>query len=208
MGKFIDRSGSVYGRLLVLSRAGTSQSKKVLWNCRCECGNEVMVDACSLATGNTLSCGCYLKEKITKHGGWQKSSYNTWRAMVRRCTNQNDKDFHKYGGRGITVCAEWLEYTKFAADMGEPVGDQTLDRIDPYGDYNKENCRWASLTVQARNIRKPVRNKTGAIGVVQKAGKWVAQITHEKKKYSKAFKTFEDAVIGRKELERLYWGRA
>jgi len=208
MGKFVDRVGMTYGRLLVVSRAGTSASKKVMWNCVCECKNQVVVDACSLTTGNTLSCGCYLKERITKHGGWKKSSYNTWRAMVRRCTNPKDKDYAKYGGKGISVCSEWMEYLNFEKDMGEPEGEQTLDRIDPYGNYCKDNCRWAELTVQARNIRKPVKNKTGVIGVLQRSGKWVAQITHNKSKISKTFATFDEAVVGRKELERLHWRRA
>ena len=119
MPRFIDRVGTRFGRLMVTSRAGTTASKKVLWECLCDCGNVTRVDVCSLVTKNTLSCGCYLKEKITKHGGWKKGSYNTWRAMIRRCTKTHDKDYKRYGAVGISVCPEWLDYLTFAADMGD-----------------------------------------------------------------------------------------
>ncbi len=209
MGKFVDRTGQRFGRLLVVEEAGRNNLKKVLWKCVCDCGNTVLRVSGDLATGNSVSCGCYLKEKITKHGGWKKSSYNTWRAMMRRCYNQKDKDFLRYGGVGVSVCPQWHDYTVFAKDMGEPVGTQTLDRIDPYGNYTPDNCRWASLPTQARNIRVPADSKTGHIGVHLRGKKWYAEVTVNKKKfYSKACQSIEDAVLARKELERLHWGVA
>ena len=207
MGKFIDRTGMRFGRLLVLEEAGRTGLKKVLWKCVCDCGNEVLRTSGDLVTGNSVSCGCYLKEKITKHGGWNKSSYNTWRAMMRRCNNPKDKDYFRYGGLGVKVCPQWHEYTNFAKDMGEPSGAETLDRIDPYGDYELKNCRWASLPTQARNIRVPKDNKSGHIGVHFRNKKWYAEITVGKKKfYSKAYQHIEAAAAARKELERLHWG--
>ena len=209
MPKLIDRTGQRFGRLLVLEQAGRDALKKVLWKCQCDCGNQTIVVSGSLVTGNTTSCGCHLKEVVTKHGGWSKSSYNTWRAMVRRCTNPQDKDFPKYGGRGITVCQEWMDYSKFASDMGEPVGDETLDRIDPYGNYTKENCRWAGVKTQNRNTRLRATNKTGITGVSAIGNKFMAKITVGKQSfYSKCFKTIEEAAAARKELERLHWGAA
>ena len=206
MPRFIDRVGTRFGRLVATARVGTTASKKVLWECLCDCGNVTRVDACSLVTGHTLSCGCYLKEKITKHGGWQKGSYNTWRAMVRRCTKPHDKDYPRYGGVGVAVCPEWLDYLAFEADMGEPEGAQTLDRIDPYGDYNKANCRWASVTVQNRNRRVSRTSKSGYIGVNLRCGKWYGEVTANRKKYySKACNTVEEAAIARKELEKKHW---
>jgi len=208
MPKFIDRVGMRYGRLTVQKRAGTTTSKKTAWECLCDCGNITIVDSCSLVTANTVSCGCYLKEKITKHGGWKNSSYNTWRAMIRRCANVNDKDYPKYGAVGITVCDEWLDYTKFVQDMGEPEGAQTLDRIDPYGNYSKANCRWASVTVQNRNVRVRKTSKSGHTGVHFRFGKWYAEITVNKKKfYSKACNTIDEAAVARKELEAKYWSK-
>lgn len=209
MGRFVDRTGQIFGRLRVLNRAGTDNNKKVIWRCACECGKEICVPSGSLITGNTTSCGCYLKERITKHGGWKKSSYNTWRAMIRRCTVVTDKDYPRYGGAGITVCPEWMDYLKFEADMGEPEGNQTLDRIDPYGNYEPTNCRWASPTVQARNIRIPRYSESGVQGVTKIYGnKWIAFINAGKKRYyGKSKNTIEEAAADRKELERLHWGK-
>ena len=135
--KLIDRTGQVFGKLTALEQVGRDALKKVLWRCKCECGNETIVPSGSLATGNTTSCGCVVPN--LKHGGWKKSSYNTWRAMIRRCTVPTDKDYPRYGGRGVSVCTKWLEYANFVADMGEPVGDETLDRIDAYGNYEPTN---------------------------------------------------------------------
>ncbi len=207
MGRYVDRVGMRYNRLLVVSAAGRAANLHFLWTCVCDCGSRLVVDGCSLVTGNTQSCGCYLKERITKHGGWKKGSYNTWRAMMRRCTRAGDKDFARYGAKGITVCAAWHDYEAFARDMGEPEGTQTLDRIDPYGAYTPENCRWADLNVQARNLRVTARNKSGFIGVNRVKGRWRASLSANNKKYtSKLFDSFEEALRARKEFEQKHWG--
>jgi hypothetical protein len=204
--KLVDRTGQRFGRLVVLEQAGRTASKKVLWKCKCDCGNETQTDSGSLVTGNTESCGCILKEAITKHGGWKKSSYNTWRAMIRRCNNPKDKNYPKYGGKGVSVCPEWLDYATFAKDMGEPQGDETLDRIDVYGNYEPSNCRWAGLTQQARNVRVRANSETGVTGVVLYKNRYYAKITVKKKNYySKVFNTIEEAAEARKELERIHW---
>jgi hypothetical protein len=204
--KFIDRTGQVFGKLTVREQAGRDKLKKVMWRCTCECGNETVVVSGSLVTGNTTSCGCVLKAAITKHGGWNKSSYNTWRAMIRRCAVPTDKDYPRYGGKGVSVCARWLEYTNFVADMGEPVGDETLDRVDTYGNYSPENCRWAGVQTQNRNTRLRVNSTTGHIGVSAVGKKFMAKITANKKSYySSLCSTVEEAAAARKELERLHW---
>lgn len=210
MPRFIDRVGHRYGRLTAVQRVGTSKSKKPLWKCVCDCGNIKIVDSCALASSNTVSCGCYLKEQITKHGACKKSSYHSWRAMIRRCTKDTDKDYPRYGGKGVTVCPRWLEYANFVADMGEPIGDETLDRIDTYGDYELTNCRWAGVKTQNRNVRVRATSKTGVVGVSEtKHGTYMAKVTAGKKSfYSKCFKTVEEAAAARKELERIHWGVA
>ena len=207
MPKLIDRTGQRFGRLVVLEKGETNNLKKVLWKCLCDCGNTALVVSGSLSTGNTSSCGCGVKEAITKHGGWKKSSYNTWRAMMRRCNNPNDKDYKRYGAVGVKVCHQWQDYRQFEKDMGEPKGNETLDRIDVYGDYEPSNCRWATPTVQNRNVRVRRDSKSGHIGVRMRYGKWIAEITSKKKKfYSRMFDKIEDAVFARKQLELLHWG--
>ena len=159
----------------------------------------------SLVTGNTTSGGCVVPN--LKHGGSGKGSYNTWRAMIRRCTISTDKDYPRYGGNGVTVCAEWMDYKKFVADMGEPQGDETLDRINVYGNYSPDNCRWAGVKTQNRNLRLRANSTTGYIGVSMVGKKFMSKITVGKKAYySKVFITLEEAVAARKELEKLHWG--
>ena len=207
MPRLVDRTGQRFGKLVVIGQAGRDALKKVLWKCQCDCGNQTIVVSGSLVTGNTTSCGCYLKEVVTKHGGWNKGSYNTWRAMIRRCTNPKDKDYQRYGAKGISVCQELMDYPKFVADMGEPEGDETLDRIDPNGNYCKENFRWAGVQTQNRNTKIRPNNTTGVTGVSAVGKKFMAKITVGKKAfYSKCFPTIEEAAQARKELERLHWG--
>lgn len=208
MPNFIDRTGQRFGKLVVVAEAGRDKNKKVLWKCVCDCGGETTVPSGALVTGNTASCGCVIPN--FKHGGWNKASYNTWRAMMRRCYNPKDKDYPRWGGRGITVYAPWHEYAIFAADVGEPVGDETLDRIDPYGNYEPRNVRWAGLKTQNRNLRVRTNSQTGIIGVSQThSGSYMAKITVGKKAfYSKCFKTVEEAAAARKELERIHWSTA
>ena len=97
--------------------------------------------------------------KRERHGadrvGRRTPEYSTWVHMKDRCTNPNNDKYSYYGGRGITVCPEWqASFITFLRDMGpRPVG-QTLDRADNSGNYNPDNCRWASKSVQMRNKRK------------------------------------------------------
>ena len=202
--KLIDRTGQAFGKLTVLKQAGRDNLKKVLWRCKCKCGEETVVVSGSLVTGNTTSCGC--DRGNYKHGGSGKGSYNTWRAMIRRCTVPTDKDYQRYGGVGVSVCPAWLGYSQFVADMGEPEGDETLDRINTYGNYELYNCRWAGVKTQNRNTRLRVNSTTGYIGVSVVGKKFLAKITVGKKSYySKLCNTAEEAAVARKELEKKHW---
>lgn len=84
------------------------------------------------------------------------SEYKTWMDMLQRCTNPRHRNFHNYGGRGILVCESWsVSYDEFLADMGrKPSPDLELDRIDNNNGYCKENCRWTTRVVNARNTRR------------------------------------------------------
>lgn len=83
-------------------------------------------------------------------------AYTSWRGMIDRCTNPNMASWKDYGGRGITVCERWRTFEHFYADMGDPPGGMTLDRIDVDGNYEPSNCRWATTAVQSRNRRNNV----------------------------------------------------
>ena len=115
-GRFAkDLTGQTFGLLTVARRAPNYISKtgqEAVWHCRCECGNELDVRAGQLRSGHTKSCGCFQKKAAAKsstvHGGATTKLYGVWSSMKHRCTNPHDKRFKDYGGRGITVCQEWL----------------------------------------------------------------------------------------------------
>jgi hypothetical protein len=154
-----DLLGEKFGRLDVIEQAGRERWGNTLWLCRCKCGNVTMVTGSHLRSGNTQSCGCLNNEIITKHGHRTKNekskTYESWAKIIQRCTNTNNKDYHRYGGRGITICAGWLEsFENFLKDMGKsPTKDHSINRIDNDKGYYKENCEWATSEKQARNRR-------------------------------------------------------
>jgi hypothetical protein len=88
----------------------------------------------------------------TTHGMSKTKVFAVWKAMVLRCTNPRDANYHNYGGRGIYVCPDWMKFENFYRDMGEPNG-LTLDRIDNDGPYCKDNCRWVTQAQQNANKR-------------------------------------------------------
>jgi hypothetical protein len=146
--------GKTFGQLTVIERGGTSKNGHILWNCLCVCGNERTVFGSNLKRGNTVSCGCFDKERKEKHGGYRSREYQSWRGMIQRCTNPKAKGYEYYGGRGIAVCDEWLNsFQQFLNDMGPRPKYHTLDRIKGDDHYYKENCRWALIEIQMKNRR-------------------------------------------------------
>lgn len=162
--RFKDLSGKVFGRLTVLPLYEVMRTGKkpvTYWDCKCECGNIVSVPVSALRTGATVSCGCYhrarMKQLNKTHGMHKTKPYNSWDAMVQRCTNPATKHYYSYGGRGIAICEKWEKFEGFWEDMaGTYAEGLTLDRIDPNKGYCKDNCRWATRKQQADNRRDTV----------------------------------------------------
>lgn len=164
-----------FNRLTVMKKAESyilpSGGKVGQWLCRCDCGNMVIVKTSHLFSGHTKSCGCYAKEvqiangKKEKHGltysenGKVARIYRIWSQIKTRCFNSNDGHFANYGGRGITICKEWLTDFKAFYDwsMANGYSDElTIDRINVDGNYEPSNCRWATNAEQNRNKRNTV----------------------------------------------------
>lgn len=167
MSARIELSGKRFGAWKVESYAGCNELGQPSWNCICKCGTRRVVVGQTLRIGTSVSCGCTKGAAIarsrTKHGqagNWltgvaKTREYSAWEAMKKRCVTRQMPTWLYYGRIGIKVCKRWeTSFENFFSDMGKCPKGLTLDRIDPYGNYDPDNCRWASWKVQANNKRK------------------------------------------------------
>lgn len=130
----------------------------------CGCGNEKAIARSRVKSGSVRSCGCLAasvaRNKHLKHGMRGTPEYGTWQSMWQRCTNPKCKDYPRWGGSGVGVYAGWRDFLQFYADVGPRPDGTSLDRIDPDGNYEPGNVRWATPKEQARNRRDLVRVRT------------------------------------------------
>lgn len=90
----------------------------------------------------------------TSHGRSRSPEYRVWWSMLQRCNNPRSTQYHKYGGRGVSVCSRWHRFDAFFSDMGpRPSTTHSIDRIRGDGHYEPSNCRWATHTEQQHNLR-------------------------------------------------------
>lgn len=143
-----------------------------------------------------------------KHGMSYSPEYSIWEDMIDRCYNPNNVRYKHYGEKGITICEDWLRFTKFYEDMGSRPDKLTLDRIDNDKGYSKDNCRWTTFGVQNFNRGPKSTNNTGTTGVGWREDKqrYRARIgINGKTIFLGYYKELQDAVAARKLAEGQYY---
>lgn len=175
IGRKTDITGYRFGRLVILREdVGNTKSGRH-WMCQCDCGRTSVASTENLNRGHTRSCGCLWSETLTTHGKSTTPEYVAWANMIQRCNNPANPNFKYYGDRGVTVCAPWVDsFDNFYADMGERPGtDHSIERRDVNGNYEPDNCYWATPLVQANNKRSNVRQELGNVSLT------IAQLSNQ-----------------------------
>ena len=196
VGKY-DLIGERFFHLLVVEKAHRDNRRRY-WKCLCDCGNYCYHTADQLKKGSYKSCGC----KKIKHGLTHSRIRSIYVDMIRRCYNPKDTAYKNYGGRGITICDEWLgengliNFNEWARNNGY-AENLTIDRIDNNGNYEPNNCRWATYRQQANNRRTNIfvthNGETHTLSEWERILNFPKNTLHQRKKlgwsYEKALTT-------------------
>ena len=161
--RHVDMLGKKFNKLTEIDKAENiiekNGHKSSAWKCLCECGQEVIVRGNSLRTNKTKSCGCLNRTKpsnnITHHLSNSKI-YTKYKGMKQRCLNKNSKSYKYYGGKGFSICDEWLGKDGFMNfynwAMANGYSDElSLEREDVAKNYGPDNCKWIPQKFQAHN---------------------------------------------------------
>jgi len=201
--------GDKFGMLTIMKEAErqrtSSGASARAFMCKCNCGKEKIIRLANLRHHKTLSCGCYNDSQrknglARKHGLINTKSYYIWQGMKDRCFNEKNKRYVNYGGRGITVCERWMEFKRFQEDIGKNlVGDMSIDRVNPNGNYCPENCRVIPMREQSKTRRSTVFYEHNGKSMI--LGDWEKELGFSKgfiRNRIKSGMTFEEAITKKK----------
>lgn len=168
-----------YNKLVVLKQSNYRKYNQLSLDCICDCGNTVIATTNELNFKRVQSCGCLLKELNKNNNTTRKYKnkrlYTIYFNMKNRCLNPNNTHYKYYGGKGITICDEWLgkngstNFCDWAFKNGY-MDDLTIERIDNSKGYSPNNCRWAKTIEQYYN--KTNNNKITICGVTRTLSQW------------------------------------
>ena len=167
--------GDKYNRLTAIGFHHRNKHGSQYWLFKCDCGNKKVINVNCVKRGEIKSCGCLQRERNTTHGLSNTKEHIAWTNMKQRCHNKNNKNYKNWGGRKIKVCDRWQNsFENFYKDMGKRPTGTSLDRIDGNGNYEPNNCRWATIKEQNNNTRR--NHPLTFNGKTQNISQWANEI--------------------------------